>query len=71
MSDDDSVLVETEDFQSWYDGEVVGIEFFADGVTKVIDKEEFRDFCKFVSQTENEFILAEDNEDDDDAASAD
>ena len=69
--DDDSVLVETEDFQSWYDGEVVGIEFFADGVTKVIDKEDFRDFCKFVSQTENEFILAEDNEDDDDAASAD
>ena len=49
MSDDDSVLVETEDFQSWYDGEVVGIEFFADGVTKVIDKEDFRDFCKFVS----------------------
>ena len=58
--DDDSVLVETEDFQSWYDGEVVGIEFFADGVTKVINKEDFRDFCKFVSQTENEFILAED-----------
>jgi len=62
MSDDDSVLVETEDFQSWYDGEVVGIEFFADGVTKVIDKEDFRDFCKFVSQTENEFILAEDQD---------
>ena len=61
--DDDSVLVETEDFQSWYDGEVVGIEFFADGVTKVIDKEDFRDFCKFVSQTENEFIQAEDEED--------
>jgi hypothetical protein len=60
MSDDDSVLVETEDFQSWYDGEVIGIEFFADGVTKVINKEDFRDFCKFVSQTENEFILAED-----------
>jgi len=60
--DDDSVLVETEDFQSWYDGEVVGIEFFADGVTKVIDKEDFRDFCKFVSQTENEFILAEDQD---------
>ena len=69
MSDDDSTLVETEDFSSWYDGEVFGIEFFADGVTKVIDKEDFRDFCKFVSQTENEFILAEDNEDDD--ASAD
>jgi len=63
MSDDDSTLVETEDFQSWYDGEVVGIEFFADGVTKVIDKEDFRDFCKFVSQTENEFIQAEDEED--------
>jgi hypothetical protein len=62
MSDDDSVLVETEDFQSWYDGEVVGIEFFADGVTKVIDKEEFRDFCKFVSDTQNEFIRAEDAE---------
>jgi len=58
--DDDSVLVETEDFQSWYDGEQVGIEFFADGVTKVIDKEDFRDFCKFVSQTHDEFILAED-----------
>ena len=62
MSSDDSVLVETEDFQSWYDGEVVGIEFFADGVTKVIDKEEFRDFCKFVSDTQNEFIRAEDAE---------
>lgn len=62
MSDDDSVLVETDDFQSWYDGEVVGIEFFADGVTKVIDKEEFRDFCKFVSDTQNEFIRAEDAE---------
>jgi hypothetical protein len=64
MSDDeDSVLVETEDYQSWYDGEVIGIEFFADGVTKVINKEDFRDFCKFVSQTENEFIQAEDEED--------
>jgi len=63
MSDDDSTLVETEDFQSWYDGEVVGIEFFADGVTKVIDKEDFRDFCKFVSQTHDEFILAEDADD--------
>ena len=62
MSDDDSVLVETEDFQSWYDGEVIGIEFFADGVTKVIDKEEFRDFCKFVSDTQNEFIRAEDED---------
>ena len=55
-------LVETEDFESWYDGEVVGIEFFADVVTKVIDKEEFRDFCKFVSDTQNEFIRAEDAE---------
>ena len=62
MSDDDSVLVETEDFQSWYDGEVIGIEFFADGVTKVINKEEFRDFCKFVSDTQNVFIRAEDAE---------
>ena len=61
--DDDSVLVETEDFQSWYDGEQVGIEFFADGVTKVINKEDFRDFCKFVSQTHDEFILAEDADD--------
>ena len=64
MSDeDDNVLVGTEDFESWYDGEVVGIEFFADGVTKVIDKEDFRDFCKFISQTQDEFILAEDEED--------
>ena len=60
MSDDDSVLVETEDFQSWYDGNAVGIEFFEDGVTKLINKEDFRDFCKFVSQTHDEFILAED-----------
>jgi len=66
--DDDSVLVETEDFQSWYDGDQVGIEFLADGVTKVINKEDFRAFCKFVSDTQNEFILAEDNEDDDDSA---
>jgi len=66
--DDDSILVETENFQSWYDGDQVGIEFLADGVTKVINKEDFREFCKFVSQTENEFILAEDNEDDDDAS---
>ena len=61
--DDDSVLVETEDFQSWYDGDQVGIEFFADGVTKVINKEDFRDFCKFISQTQDEFIRAEDEED--------
>ena len=64
-SDDnnDSVLVESEDFESWYDGEVVGIEFLADGVTKVINKEDFRDFCKFISQTHDEFIRAEDEED--------
>jgi hypothetical protein len=55
-------LVETEDFSSWYDGEVVGIEFFADGVTKEILKEDFRDFCKFVSQTHDEFIRAEDED---------
>jgi len=60
--DDDSVLVETEDFQSWYDGEVVGIEFFADGVTKVINKEDFRDFYKFMSQTYDEFLRAEDQD---------
>jgi len=63
MSDDDSTLVETEDFQSWYDGDQVGIEFLADGVTKVINKEDFRDFCKFISQTHDEFIRAEDEED--------
>ena len=63
MSDeDDNILVGLEDFESWYDGEVVGIEFIADGVTKVIDKEDFRAFCKFVSDTQNEFIRAEDAE---------
>jgi len=68
MSDeDDNVLVGTEDFESWYDGDQVGIEFLADGVTKVINKEDFRAFCKFVSDTQNEFILAEDNDDDDSA----
>ena len=61
--DDDSILVETENFQSWYDGDQVGIEFLADGVTKVINKEDFRDFCKFVSQTHDEFIRAEDADD--------
>ena len=55
-------LFETEDFESWYDGEVVGIEFLADGVTKLIDKEDFRAFCKFVSDTQNEFIRAEDED---------
>ena len=63
MSDDDNTLAESEDFESWYDGDVVGIEFLADGVTKVINKEDFRDFCKFISQTQDEFILAEDEED--------
>ena len=64
MSDeDDNVLVETENFLSWYDGDQVGIEFLADGVTKVINKEDFRDFCKFISQTQDEFIRAEDEED--------
>ena len=33
MSDDDNTLAESEDFESWYDGEVVGIEFIADGIT--------------------------------------
>ena len=63
VTSDDSVLVETEDFESWYDGEVVGIEFLADGITKLINKEDFRDFCKFISQTQDEFIRAEDEED--------
>jgi len=46
MSDeDDNVLVETEDFQSWYDGDQVGIEFFADGVTKVTTKKIFVTFA--------------------------
>ena len=64
MSDeeDDNILVETEDFLSGYDGEVVWVEFIEDGVTKVINKEDFRDFCKFVSDTQNEFILAEDQD---------
>ena len=56
-------LVIAEDLESWYDGDVVGIEFLADGVTKVINKEDFRDFCKFVSQTHDEFIREEDEED--------
>ena len=64
MSDeDDNVLVGTENFLSWYDGDQVGIEFLADGVTKEINKEDFRDFCKFISQTQDEFIRAEDEED--------
>ena len=66
MSDDNTIdLVESEDFESWYDRdeEVVGITFLADGITKLINKEDFRDFCKFISQTQDEFILAEDEED--------
>jgi len=35
--DDDNVLVGTEDFEAWYDGDQVWIEFLADGVTKVIN----------------------------------
>ncbi len=61
--EDDNVLVETENFLSWYDGDQVGIEFLADGVIKEINKEDFRDFCKFISQTHDEFIRAEDEED--------
>ena len=30
---------------------------------RVINKEDFRDFCKFISQTHDEFIRAEDEED--------
>ena len=66
MSDDNTIdLVESEDFESWYDRdeEVVGITFLADGITKLINKEDFRDFCKFISQTHDEFIRAEDEED--------
>ena len=63
MSDDDNTLAGREEFESWFVGDVVGIEFLADGVTKVINKEDFRDFCKFISQTHDEFIRAEDEED--------
>ena len=60
MSDeDDNVLVETENFLSLYDGDQIGIEFLADGVTKEILKEDFRDFCKFVSDTQNELVVYE------------
>ena len=50
MSDDNTIdLVESEDFESWYDSseEVVGITFLADGVTKLINKEDFREFRDF------------------------
>ena len=66
MSDDNTIdLVESEDFESWYDRdeEVVGITFLADGITKLINKDDFRDFCKFISQTQDELIRAEDEED--------
>ena len=66
MSDDNTIdLVVSEDFESWYDKdeEVVGITFLVDGITKIINKEDFRDFCKFISQTQDEFIRAEDEED--------
>ena len=57
MSDeDDNILVGLEDFESWYDGEVVGIEFLADGITKLINKEDFREFRDFISQTYDEFF---------------
>ena len=39
------------------------MNFLDDGVTKIINKEDFRDFCKFISQTHDEFIRAEDEED--------
>ena len=57
-------LVIAEDFESWYDSdaEVVGINFLEDGVTKEITKEEFRDFYKFMSQTYDEFLRAEDED---------
>ena len=56
--DDDSILVGSEDFESWYDSseEVVGITFLADGVTKLINKEDFREFRDFISQTYDEFF---------------
>jgi hypothetical protein len=72
MSDDDDGsneehivdLVIAEDFESWYDSdaEVVGINFLEDGVTKEITKEDFRDFYKFMSQTYDEFLRAEDED---------
>ena len=67
MSDDNVVdLVIAEDFESWYDSdaEVVGISFLEDGVTKVIDREDFRDFYKFMTQTYDEFLRAEDEDED-------
>ena len=59
-------LVIAEDFESWYDSDakVVGINFLEDGVTKEITKEDFRDFYKFMKQTYDEFLLAEDEDED-------
>ena len=59
MSDDNTIdLVVSEDFESWYDKdeEVVGITFLADGITKLINKEDFREFRDFISQTYDEFF---------------
>ena len=57
-------LVIAEDFESWYDSdaEVIGINFLEDGVTKEITKEDFRNFYKFMSQTYDEFLRAEDED---------
>ena len=57
-------LVIAEDFESWYDSdaEVVVINFLEDGVTKEITKEDFRNFYKFMSQTYDEFLRAEDED---------
>ena len=57
-------LVIAEHFESWYDSdaEVVGINFLEDGVTKEITKEDFRNFYKFMSQTYDEFLRAEDED---------
>ena len=57
-------LVIAEDFESWYDSDagVVGISFLQDGVTKEITKEDFCDFYKFMSQTYDEFLRAEDED---------
>ena len=65
MSDDNVVdLVVSEDFESWYDSEaeVIGLNFLDDGVTKIIDKVDFRDFFKFMSQTYDEFLRSEDED---------
>ena len=59
MSDDNTIdLVASEDFESWYDRdeEVIGITFLADGITKLINKEDFREFRDFISQTYDEFF---------------